>query len=409
MIKKVFILFLFFQLGFAQKVINDSLISKFERNLVYKAIKVSKIPDLRNDTLSDFYFRLNHADLIIDLYQDDYGKLILKSTQYFIKIKNNIVKDAIVFTKLHDPKIANWLYAYVSNSKLENMIPAKKSDFGKAGVFMSDDYYLEFSDRKQYVIKSFPFSDLDTISENYSLRDLINDLFEKMEIEKLKKEFREDLPGGYSYSKEYGYLFYKLSNSSISFYYIGDYRLPFGFGSSYYLNKIAKKRFSLGALIDYQFDFQGNSSIIASVNKYDLFSNDKSYFDVIRFFYEKHDLDYIKSVGQFENYKINYAFTIDKYFNFGISYNQLVIDSRYNGLDLAFSKKMESVELTPYYEINLYENHLTNYVLGVSKTIKFNMHEKPIIIYSNLYYEKLFDFRSINFSLQIPIVYFGLD
>ena len=126
MIKKVFILFLFFQLGFAQKVINDSLISKFERNLVYKAIKVSKIPDLRNDTLSDFYFRLNHADLIIDLYQDDYGKLILKSTQYFIKIKNNIVKDAIVFTKLHDPKIANWLYAYVSNSKLENMIPAKK-------------------------------------------------------------------------------------------------------------------------------------------------------------------------------------------------------------------------------------------------------------------------------------------
>jgi len=409
MIKKVFILFLFFQLSFAQKVINDSLISKFEKDLVYKAIEVSKLPDLRNDTLSDFYFRLNHTDLMIDLYKDNYGKLILKSTQYFVKEKSNIVKDTIVFTKLHDSNIANWLYNYVSNSKLEDMIPAKKSDFGKAGVFMSDDYYLEFSNKKQYVIKSFPFSDLDTISENYSLKDLINDLFEKMEIEKLKKEFREDLPGGFSYLKKNGYMFYKLHNSSISFYYIGDYRLPFGFGSSYYVNKIAKKRFSLGALIDYQFDFQGNSSIIASVNKYDLFSNDKSYFDVIRFFYEKQDLDYIKSVGQFENYKINYAFSIDKYFIFGISYNQLVIDSRYNGLDLGISKDIESIQLRPYYEINLYENHITNYVIGVSKTIKFNIHEKPIRIYSNLYYEKLFDFKSVNFSLQIPLLYFGLN
>lgn len=409
MIKKVFILFLFFQLSFAQKVINDSLISKFERNLVYKAIKVSKIPDLRNDTLSDFYFRLNHADVIIDLYQDDYGKLILKSTQYFIKIKNNIVKDAIVFTKLHDSKIANWLYTYVSNSKLEDMIPAKKSDFGKAGVFMSDDYYLEFSNKKKYVIKSFPFSDLDTISENYSLKDLINDLFEKIEIEKLKKEFREDLPGGYSYSNELGYSFYKLHNSYAYLDYLGDYRLPLGFSGYYYVNKINKKEFKIGAYFEYQVDFNGSSRIQTYISKNSIFSNDKSYFDVIRFVYAKHDLDYIKSVGQFENYKIYYAFTIDKYFNFGISYNQLIIDSRYNGLNLGISKNIESIELKPYYEINLYENHLTNYVVGVSKTIKFNIHEKPIRIYSNLYYEKLFDFKSLNFSLQIPLLNFGLN
>jgi len=409
MIKKVFILFLFFQLSFAQKVINDSLISKFEKDLVYKVIEVSKLPDLRNDTLSDFYFRLNHTDLMIDLYKDNYGKLILKSTQYFVKEKSNIVKDTIVFTKLHDSNIANWLYNYVSNSKLEDMIPAKKSDFGKAGVFMSDDYYLEFSNKKQYVIKLFPFSDLDTISENYSLKDLINDLFEKMEIEKLKKKFREDLPGGFSYLKKNGYMFYKLHNSSISFYYIGDYRLPYGFSSYYYVNKINKKEFKIGASIKYQVGFNGNSSVKTSVNKYNIFSDNKSYSDLIRFSYEKHDLDYIKSVEQFKNYKINYAFSIDKYFNFGISYNQLVIDSRYNGLDLGISKDIESIELRPYYEISLYENHLTNYVIGVSKTIKFNIHEKPIRIYSNLYYEKLFDFRSINFSLQIPILYFGLN
>ncbi|MCW1148069.1 hypothetical protein [Flavobacterium lacisediminis] len=409
MIKKVIILFLFFQLGFGQKVINDSLISKFEKDLVYKAIEISRLPDLRNDTLSDFYFRLNYAGLKIDLYKDDYGKLILKSTQYYTKIKNSIITDTIVFTKLHDSKIAIWLHTYVSNSKLEDMIPSKKSNFGKAGVFMSDDYYLEFSNKKKYVIKSFPFSDLDTISENYSLKDLINDLFEKIEIEKLKKEFREDLPGGYSYSNELGYLFYKLHNSFVILDYLGDYRLSFGFISYYYVNKIAKKRFNLGASINYQVGFNGNSSVKTSVNKYNLFSDNRSYSDLIRFSYEKHDLDYIKSVEQFENYKINYALSIDKYFNFGISYNQLVIDSRFNGLDLSISKNIESIELKPYYEINLYENHLTNYVVGVSKTIKFNIHEKPIRMYSNLYYEKLFDFKSLNFSLQIPLLNFGLN
>ena len=271
------------------------------------------------------------------------------------------------------------------------------------------------SDMAKEELETYKNTDLQHLRTNLFVNPELANIVEshltltKMEIEKLKKEFREDLPGGFSYLKKNGYMFYKLHNSSISFYYIGDYRLPFGFGSSYYVNKIAKKRFSLGALIDYQFDFQGNSSIIASVNKYDLFSNDKSYFDVIRFFYEKHDLDYIKSVGQFENYKINYAFSIDKYFNFGISYNQLVIDSSYNGLDLGISKDIESIELRPYYEITLFENHLTNYVVGVSKTIKFNIQEKPIRIYSNLYYEKLFDFRSVNFSLQIPLLYFGLN
>lgn len=409
MIKKVFLLFLFFQLGFAQKATNDSLISKFEKELVYKAIEVSKLPDLRNDTLSDFYFRLNHADLMIDLCKDNYGKLILKSTQYFVKEKSNIVKDTIVYTKLHDSNIANWLFTYVLNSKLEDMIPAKNDSFGKAGVFMNDDYYLEFSNKKQYIIKSFSFSHLDMISENYSLKNLIDELFEKMKIEKLKKKFHEDLPGGFSYLKKNGYMFYKLHNSYAYLDYIGDYRLPFGFSSSYYVNKINKKEFKVRAYFEYQVDFNGSSRIQTYISKNSIFSDDKSYFDVIRFFYAKHDLDYIKSVGQFENYKIYYAFTIDKYFNFGISYNQLVIDSRYNGLDLGISKDIESIELRPYYEINLYENHITNYVIGVSKTIKFNIHEKPIRIYSNLYYEKLFDFKSVNFSLQIPLLYFGLN
>jgi hypothetical protein len=409
MIKKVFLLFLFFQLGFAQKVTNDSLISKFEKDFVYRAIEISKLSNLRNDTISNFYFRLNHADLIVDLYRDVYGKLNLKSTQFVIQNKKNIIKDTIVFYKFHDSNTANWLYTKIVDSKLEEKVPFKNKTNGKSGVLMNDDYYIEFSNKKKYQIKSFPFSELDTISKNYSLKNVIDELFEKIEVEKEKKDFFESLPNGFHYSKMNRAAFYKLHNSSISLDYLGDYRLPFGFSSYYYVNKIAKKRFNLGALINCQVGFNGNSSVKTYVNKYNIFSDNKSFSDLIRFSYEIQDLDYIKSVGQFENYKINYAFSIDKYFNFGISYNQLVINSRYNGLDLAFSKKIESIELTPYYEISLYENHLTNYVVGVSKTIKFNIHEKPIRIYSNLYYEKLFDFRNVNFSLQIPLLYFGLN
>ena len=390
MIKKVFILFFFFQFGFGQKGINDSLISKFEKDLVYKAIEISKLPDLRNDTLSEFYFRLNHADLIIDLYEDDNEKLILKSTQYFIKEKNNIIIDTIVFAKFHDSKIANWLYSYVSNSKLEDVIPTKNNNFGKSGIFMSDDYYIECSNKKKYIIKSFPFSHLDIISENFSLKNLINELFEKIEIKKLKMEFRKDLPGGFSYSDKSGNAFYKLHNSSISFDYLGSYRLPYGFSSYYYVNKINKKEFKIGASIKYQVDFGGNSYLEGHIYKSSVFSKNKSYSDVIRLIYEKHDLDFIKLVSQFENYKINYGFSIDKCFDFGISYNQLKLYKRYNGIDFGISKKIKSIGLTPYYDISLYENHQTNYFFGISKDFRFMLNDKSISIFSNIYYEKLF-------------------
>jgi len=409
MIKKVFILFLLFQLGFAQKVINDTLISRFEKNFVYKAIGISKLPDLKNDTISDFNFRLNHSDFIIDLYHDDSGVLNLKSSLFFIKKKDNIVKDTIINTNFYDPKIADWLYNTIKVLKIEDKTPAKRNSFGKSGVFMNDDYYLEFSSKIKYTIKAFSYPELDMISENYSLKNLIDELLGKIKIEKTQKDFHESLPNGFHYSKINGFAFYKLHNSFVNLDYLGDYRLPFGFSSHYYVNKINKKEFKIGASLKYQVDLNGNSRIQTYISKNAIFSGNKLFNDVIRFSYEKHDLDYIKSVGQFENYKINYAFSIDKYFNFGISYNQLKLEKSYNGLDLGISKDIKFIELEPYYEINLYENHLTNYVLGFSKTIKFNIHEKPIRIYSNLYYEKLFDFRSINFSLQIPILYFGLN
>jgi len=331
-------------------------------------------------------------------------------TKFVYQSKKEVVVDTI-FRKYPLDKI--------QLQKLEELIDFSEIDtipddskivkwrFGFDGI----TYRFEKATKKTYNVKSYwsPKYQDSTLFEVRKINMFINEFLKITKIDSLSDDFQRELPNGYTYSNNGSTAFYKLYNSFINLDYLGDYRLPFGFSSYYYVNKIAKKRFNLGASINCQVGFNGNSSVKTSVNKYNMFSDNKSFSDLIRFSYEIHDLDYIKSVGQFENFKINYAFSIDKYFNFGISYNQLVVNSRYNGLDLAFSKKIESIELIPYYEISLYENHLTNYVVGVSKTIKFNVREKPIRIYSNLYYEKLFDFRSLNFSLQIPLLYFGLN
>ena len=163
------------------------MISKFEKDYIYKAIEISKLHDLRNDTISDFNFRLNHVDLIIDLYHDNFGVLNLKSTLFFIKKKDNEIKDTIINAKFYDTKIANWFYDKIISLKIEDKIPVISNNFGKSGVFMNDDYYLEFSNKIKYTIKAFSYPELDTISENYSLKNLIDELFEKIEIEKINQ------------------------------------------------------------------------------------------------------------------------------------------------------------------------------------------------------------------------------
>lgn len=409
MFKKVFILFLFFQLGFAQKEIIDSINDSYFEKYELPQLKKFDLKNLKT-TQEDFYFRLSFHGTKIDFWKDSLNQNNGFVTKFVYQSKKEVVVDTI---------IRKYPLDNVQLQKIENLIVFSKLDtipddskivkwtFGFDGI----TYRFEKATKKTYNVKSYwsPKYQDSTLFEVKKINMFINEFLKITKIDSLSVDFQKELPNGYFYSNNGSFAFYKLHNSFVNLDYLGDYRLPFGFCSHYYVNKINKKEFKIGASLNYQVDFNGNSRIQTYISKNSIFSANKYYSDVIRFSYEKHDLDYIKSVGQFENYKINYAFSIDKYFNFGISYNQLVIDSRYNGLDLAFSKKMESVELTPYYEINLYENHLTNYVLGVSKTIKFNMHEKPIRIYSNLYYEKLFDFRSINFSLQIPIVYFGLD
>jgi hypothetical protein len=409
MIKKIFVLFLFFQLGFGQKVIFDSIDDSYFEKYELPQLKKFNLKNLKT-TKEDFYFRLSFHGTKIDFWKDSLNQNNGFVTKFVYQSKKEAVVDTI-FRKYPLDK--------VQLQKLEDLIVFSEIDtipddskivkwrFGFDGI----TYRFENATKKTYNVKSYwsPKYQDTTLFEVKKINRFIDEFLKTTKIDSLSDDFQRKLPNGYTYSSNGSTAFYKLHNSSISLDYIGDYRLPFGFSSYYYVNKIAKKSFNLGASINYQVGFNGNSSVKTSVNKYNIFSDNKSYFDVIRFFYEKHDLDYIKSVGQFENYKINYAFSIDKYLNFGISYNQLVIYSRYNGLDLGISKDIESIELRPYYEISLYENQLTNYLIGVSKIIKFNIYEKPIRIYSNLYYEKLFDFRSLNFSLQIPLLNFGLN
>lgn len=408
MIKKVIILFLFFQLGFGQKKILDSIDDSYFRK--YELFQSEKL-DLKNlkKTQEDFYFRLSFNGTKIDYWKDSLNQNNGFVTKFIFRRKGNKIIDTIVKKYSLNANQLQKLETLNEFSGLDSIPDDSKIAQWRFGC-VGTTYIFENATKNAYSVKSYwePKSQDTTLLEAKKINDFIDEFLNITENESLNQNFQKDLPNGYTYSS-FGTMFYKLYNSSISFDYLGDYRLPYGFSSYYYVNKIAKKRFNLGASINYQVGFNGNSSVKTSVNKYNIFSDNKSYSDVIRFSYEKHDLDYIKSVGRFENYKINYAFSIDKYFNFGISYDQLVINSRYNGLDLGISKDFESIELTPYYDINLYENHLTNYVIGVSKTIRFNIHEKPIRMYSNLYYEKLFDFKSLNFSLQIPLLNFGLN
>lgn len=409
MIKKIFILLVFFQFGFAQKAIIDPIDdSYFEK---YELPQLKKL-DLKNlkETKEDYYFRLSFYGTKIDIWKDSLNQNNGLVTKFVYQSKKEVDIDTIIRKYPLDNVQLQKIENLIDFSKLDTIPDDTKITEWELG-FDGITYRFEKATKKTYNVKSYwsPKYQDSTLFEVKKINMFIDEFLKITKIDSLSDDFQDQLPNGYTYSNNGSTAFYKLHNSFINIDYFGDYRLPFGFSNYYYVNKINKKEFKIGGSIKYQFDLFKNSDLETSIYKSSIFSNNKSYSDIIRLIYEKHDLDYIKSVGQFENYKINYGFSIDKYFNFGISYNQLVIDSRYNGLDLGISRDIKSIELRPYYEINLYENHLTNYVIGVSKTIKFNIHEKQIRIYSNLYYEKMFDFRSVNFSLQIPLLSFGLN
>ena len=61
-------------------------------------------------------------------------------------------------------------------------------------------------------------------------------------------------------------------------------------------------------------------------------------------------------------------------------------------------KKSDSVDV-----LDIFENRITNYKVGIDKSFQIKNENKNFIIYTNLFYEKTFDFKSLNLSLVIPI------
>lgn len=402
-----FFFLLFLTIVFGQKTVNDSLISKFEKKIVYLNQEILKLKDLKK-TNEDFYFRLNSNEITIELFNNN-GVFNLESHQYYFQGKNGKNIDTIVNHIKYNNEIAIWLYDNINRENIGSKTPEKNKFSGKSGIFMPDDYYLEFSNKNNYSIKSFPHSNLDTISENYTLRNLINDLYEKIEVENIKKAFIDRLPSGYNYKKLFSYSFYKMANSSLQFGYYSNIRLPLGFSFYYNLRKVKKKNLNIGSGIILQNNFKDNIHFEGELTKRGIFEDRKNYTDSFRITYEFSKLNYIKTVSNFENYKIIYSGTIDKYFSFDLGYNQLKTEKKSNGFSIGLSKNYESIHLEPFYKLDCFQNKMTNYKIGFYKSFPIRTDKKSFRIYTSLFYEKTFDFRSLNFSLYVPIKYWTIN
>ena len=396
-----FLFLLFLTTVFGQKTVNDSLISDYEKESLNLIHNTSKLKDL-NKTDENFYFRLNNYNITIELFEDKNGILNLESIQYYIQGKNNKDIDTLINRTKHKQETALWLYENIEKGNLEQKTPAKNKFTGKSGVFMPDDYYLEFSNKENYTIKAFHYSNLDTISKNYTLKNLIDDLYKKIDSENIEETFKNNLPSDFTY-RRFHYGFYKIANSSLQLGYYSNVRLPMGFSFYYNLRKVKKKYLNIGSGFILQNNFKDNIHFEADLTKRGIFKDRKNYTDSFRITYEFNKLNYIKTISNFENYKIIYAGTIDKYFSFDLGYNQLKNEKISDGFSIGISKNYESIHLEPFYKLDYFQNKITNYKIGFYKSFPIKTDKKSFRIYTNLFYEKTFDFRSLNFSLYIPI------
>lgn len=401
-----FLFLLFLTTFFGQKTVNDSIVSHYEKEYLHLIHSTSKLKNL-SKTDEKFYFRLNNYNISIELFEDKNRILNLESIQYYIQGKNNKDIDTIVNRVKHNPETALWLFENIEKGNIENIIPAKKKDSGKSGILMLDDYYLEFSNKENYTIKSFPYSNLDTISNNYTLKNLIDDLYKKIDAENLEKNFKDNLPNEFTY-RRFQYGFYKMSNSSLQLGYYSNNRLPLGFSLYYHIRKAKKKKLNIITGIVLQNNFKDNIHFESDLTKRKIFENEKNYSDSFRITYELNKLNYIKTASNFENYKVIYSGTIYKYFSFDLGYNQLKTENTFNGFSIGLSKNYESIHLEPFYKLDCFQNKITNYKIGIYKFFPIKTEHKNFRIYTSVFYEKTFDFKSLNLLLYIPIKFWSI-
>ncbi|OGS80219.1 MAG: hypothetical protein A3G95_05690 [Flavobacteria bacterium RIFCSPLOWO2_12_FULL_31_7] len=397
-----FLFFLFAMTVFGQKTVNDSIEKKEFEEYDSLILKKTQLPNLLK-TKQEFYFRLSYDGTKIDIWRDSLNNIngILTKYVYSRESKTNKRDTIIKKYPIHNSKE---IHKLINESKILE-IPLEKEIKNWENGRHGNTYTLEFADKDNYQIKSYwsPRAQDSTIIEAQKLVlfcDKINFLSKN---DSLYQEFKDDLKPRLSYTINGYQSFYKIENSNIYLYYNGNYRLPLGIYFGYYVNKIKKKKFNMGIRFQIQNNLDNNLNFENVIWKRKIFGNQKTYFDSFRLIYEYNKLDYIKTFPKFENYKINYNGTIDKYFSFGVAYNQLKTQKTFNGISLGFSKRFESINLEPYYTIDIFENSITNYKIGLDKSFQIKTENKIFQIYTSLFYEKTFDFKSLNLSLVIPI------
>ncbi|CCG54444.1 Hypothetical protein precursor [Flavobacterium indicum GPTSA100-9 = DSM 17447] len=401
---KTYFTFLFFLIStftFGQKTVYDSLISQFEKEMVYEQNNILKLKNLH--TIDDkFFFRLSNNKITIELNQDKNGKLSLYSYQYYFKIDKQKTIDTIINRIIYNEKIATWLYDNLKLNNFEKLFPIKnESKIGKSGIFGNDDFYFELINNDEYTIKAFSFNQLDSDLNFNSFKNLIDELFLKIEFENNQKIFKDNLKGGYLYKNIFSHSFYKIPETFTYINFISNIRLPIGLKIDFDLKKIGRKKINTNINFIIENNFKNNMRFKSSINKNKLTGNFKSYSDSFCFTYEYNQLDFIKKYSKYNNFEITYYGFIPKFFDFGIGYNKIA--NNLNGVNIQISKYWNKPKIDFYYKINFVENKFSNYTSGIQRQFQIKINNNFHSIYSNLYYEKIFDFNSFNFSINIPL------
>lgn len=399
-----FLFLLFLTTVFGQKTVNDSIKKRDSDKYDSKILKKTQLPDLLK-TKEDFYFRLSFEGTKIDIWKDSTDNTNGILTKFIFSEGHKTNKKDTIFNK-YKLENSDEIYNLINESKILD-IPSEKEiknwGYGHDGI----TYTFEFANKYKYQIKSYwtPSAQDSTITEARSLVKFCEEINVLAKYYSTNESFERELPRGFTYENGSSWALSKpkISNSYVYFDYNGNYRLPLGFTFGYYVNKIKEAKFNMGIRINIQNNFSNNLHFENIIWKRNIFENDNNYYDSFRLIYEYSKLDYIKTFPVFENYKINYAGTIDKFFSFNLGYNQLKTQKTFDGINLELSKRFGSIDLEPYYSIDFFENRITNYKVGMHKSFPIKKRNKNFRISTNLFYEKTFDFKSVNLSLYIPI------
>lgn len=404
-----FLFLLFLTTVFGQKTVNDSIeLIKF--NKYYSVQLKNQLPELLN-TKEDFYFRLSYHGTKIDIWKDSTNTINGILTKFIFSEELKTKKEDTIFVKYPIEK-ANEIYSLINELKILD-IPLEKEiknwSKGNDGI----TYTFEFANKTNYQIKSYwtPKAQDSTIIEAKKLIDFCDKIKYLVKYDSINKQFENELLPGFKYNNGSIWAMYKpkITNSYIYIDFKSNYRLPLGFTFGYTVNKIKKKNYNISARFTIQNDLKDNLHLENTIWKSKIFGNNKTYFDSFAMSYQYSKLDYIKTVSKFENYTINYYGTFDNYFSFGLGFNQLKAKNTFNGINFELSKIFESIHLQPYYIVDIFENGITNYKTGINKSFSIKTRNKRFRITTSLYYEKTFDFKSLNVSINIPLKFWGIN